>query len=466
MQGPVVCVPSDINRITNLLPVPAGESKIVPVYLKRRLVYRGHSNYKEVDTVKLNAALRKLKIENPIYKDIEINENWNDVVDPDLLQCGNGVVEANCNQDDLPVSQLPGDDESDILIPGNALDSCLQPIDLFNELSVDDVESISVAPGDGKRPVSIFHEPLVEAKSFPSLFPNGDHTYDADRDVKISRCDYYKARIFSADTRFAANTNYIFFAQYAYKCEKLFSSISINLRKGSDAYKINKTMLANPEYLKQNFESDQGFKCFEPVRGSPEFWKKNMLNLFATLRNIGLPTFFATLTSAELSMWTCHLGAVLKQQGDYRSDSDIQNMDYKEKCEVLKSNPVTAVQMFYHRVDLFFKLILLGPAEPLGKIKDYFYRIEFQARGAPHLHCLFWVENTPRLDTHSHAEIVDFIDRYISGRMPNKNDDPELHEIVSSVQMHSPNHSASCRKGKTKKNVALCFLSHAVPKPS
>ena len=251
MQGPVVCVPSDINRITNLLPVPAGESKIVPVYLKRRLVYRGHSNYKEVDTVKLNAALRKLKIENPIYKDIVINENWNDVVDPDLLQCENESVEVECNQDDLLASKQPGGDESDILIPGNSLDSCLQPVDLFNELSVDDVESVSVAPGEGKRPISIFHEPLVEAKSFPSLFPNGDYSYDAERDVKISRCDYYKARIFSADARFAANTNYIFFAQYAYECEKLFSSISINLRKGSDAYKINKTMLANPEYLKK-----------------------------------------------------------------------------------------------------------------------------------------------------------------------------------------------------------------------
>ena len=29
MQGPVVCVPSDINRTTNLLPVPSGESKMI-----------------------------------------------------------------------------------------------------------------------------------------------------------------------------------------------------------------------------------------------------------------------------------------------------------------------------------------------------------------------------------------------------------------------------------------------------
>ena len=458
MQGPVVCVPSDIKRTTNLLPVPSGESKIVPVYLKRRLTYRGHSNYKEVDTVKLNAALRKLKLQNPIYKDIEINENWNDIVDHDLLQSEHDSVVPDSDRGDEV--NTPECGQSEIVIPGNALDSCLQSVDLLNDLSVDDIESISVAPGEGNRPVSLFHEPLIEAKSFPSLFPNGNHTYDAERDVKISRCDYYKARIFSADTRFAANTNYIFFAQYAYECEKFFRSIAINLRKGSDASRVNRAMLADPEYVKTLLKSDQGFKFFEPVRGSPEFWKKTMLNLFACLRNLGLPTFFVTLTSAELTRWTCHLGAILKQQGDYRSDEDILNMDYKEKCEVLKSNPVTAVQMFYHRVDLFFKLILLGPAEPLGKIKDFFYRVEFQARGAPHLHCLFWVEGAPRLDTHSHDEIVSFIDRYISARMPSESDDPELYEIVSSVQKHSPNHSASCRKGKTKKKCRFNF-----PKP-
>ena len=104
----------------------------------------------------------------------------------------------------------------------------------------------------------------------------------------------------------------------------------------------------------KNLKSDQGFKFYEPVRGSPEFWKKTMLNLFATLQNRGLPAFFVTLTSAELSRWTCDLGAILKQQGDCRYESDIQNIDYKEKREVLKSTPVTAVQMFYHRVDLFF----------------------------------------------------------------------------------------------------------------
>ena len=136
-------------------------------------------------------------------------------------------------------------------------------------------------------------------------------------------------------------------------------------------------------------KSNRGFKFFKPVTGSPEFGNKPYtLNLFAMLCNLGLPTFFVALASAVLSRWTCHLDAIFKQQGDFWSDSDVLHMDYKEKCKVLKSSPVTAVQISYHRVDLIFKLISLGPSEPLGTIKDCFYRVEFITRGAPHLHCL------------------------------------------------------------------------------
>ncbi len=37
----------------------------------------------------------------------------------------------------------------------------------------------------------------------------------------------------------------------------------------------------------------------------------------------------------------------------------------------------------------------MSPAESIDKVTDYFYRVEFQARGSPHTHALFWVENAP-----------------------------------------------------------------------
>ena len=55
--------------------------------------------------------------------------------------------------------------------------------------------------------------------------------------------------------------------------------------------------------------------------------------------------------------------------------------------------------------------------------------------------------------------VCEFIEKYISTMLPDPDVDPELHEIVSHVQIHSKNHSKSCKKGKNKR---CCFN---FPKP-
>ena len=37
--------------------------------------------------------------------------------------------------------------------------------------------------------------------------------------------------------------------------------------------------------------------------------------------------------------------------------------------------------------------------KPIGEIKDYFWRVEFQQRGSPHIHSLWWVEDAPDIKT-------------------------------------------------------------------
>ena len=45
---------------------------------------------------------------------------------------------------------------------------------------------------------------------------------------------------------------------------------------------------------------------------------------------------------------------------------------------------------------------------------DYLYRAEFQQRGWPHIHCLFWVKNAPKFGESPEADLVSFIDWYVS----------------------------------------------------
>uniref|UniRef100_A0A667ZG45 ATP-dependent DNA helicase n=1 Tax=Myripristis murdjan TaxID=586833 RepID=A0A667ZG45_9TELE len=103
--------------------------------------------------------------------------------------------------------------------------------------------------------------------------------------------------------------------------------------------------------------------------------------------------------------------------------------------------------MFDYRWHCFLKEVLMSPCQPIGKIIDYFYRVEYQQRGSPHVHCLFWIEGAPQIDRNTDEEVVKFIDRYVTCELPS--DDDTLLDTVSSVQTHSKRHSKSCRKHKT-----------------
>ena len=43
----------------------------------------------------------------------------------------------------------------------------------------------------------------------------------------------------------------------------------------------------------------------------------------------------------------------------------------------------------------FITNFLLSKAQPLGNISDWFYRVEYQQRGSPHIHILIWLEDAP-----------------------------------------------------------------------
>ncbi|KAJ8027670.1 ATP-dependent DNA helicase PIF1 [Holothuria leucospilota] len=167
-----------------------------------------------------------------------------------------------------------------------------------------------------------------------------------------------------------------------------------------------------------------------------------MRDLFAMVRQLGIPTWFCSFSAAD-RRWTVIDEAILQQQGK----AIPKNIDWATHCQIIASNPVTATRMFEHRVQAFIKDVILSPAQPIGHVIDYFYRVEFQQRGWPHIHCLFWVKDAPLYGNSHTDEIVAFIDKYVSCKMPSAATEPKLHEKVLHVQMHSKNHSRSCRKG-------------------
>ena len=114
------------------------------------------------------------------------------------------------------------------------------------------------------------------------------------------------------------------------------------------------------------------------------------------LHSLGIPTWFLTLSAADLH-WPEMIQAVALQLGRRLSRDDVLKMSIAQRSTYLQQNPITGVCMFQHRLQSLFSQYLLNDAHPLGHITDYVIKIEFQMRGSPHAHCLLWVKDAPKL---------------------------------------------------------------------
>ena len=331
---------------------------------------------------------------------------------------------------------------SDVSESSAPMVSCLQPEDL-QQSQQDPNDHISLGPGEGQTPCSVNQE----MKIFPYLFPDGVNGFNETRNTKLGLGRYFNSRLFSKDNRFASDPQYIFFAQYLQELNNINSAISIAMRKSSkktvDTNNVTAGMITDSSQRDKLLNSDKGYRYLKAIRGSPTYWQKVLRDLFAMLKQLGIPTWFCSFSAAD-RRWPEILEAICVQQGLPIPE----NPDWTEYCEIINANPVTACRMFESRVLSFISTVILSPAKPIGEVIDFFYRTEFQSRGWPHIHCLFWCKEAPKFDSSTdNKEFISYIDKYITCAISNQEQEPDFYEIVSSVQLHSKSHSRSCKKG-------------------
>ena len=83
---------------------------------------------------------------------------------------------------------------------------------------------------------------------------------------------------------------------------------------------------------------------------------------------------------------------------------------------------------------------------------DYFWRVEFQLRGSPYVHSLWWVKDAPDLQTVEGLRAVPgFIDNYITTKIPSEGEDDELRSLVMRFQRHKHTHTHTCQINGTQR---------------
>ena len=94
---------------------------------------------------------------------------------------------------------------------------------------------------------------------------------------------------------------------------------------------------------------------------------------------------------------------------------------------------------FEHVVQLFIHDFIKSSCHPIGEVVDFFYRVEFQQRGSPHIHGLFWIKNAPEYGKDCDEDIIKFVNSYVSC----KADSDDSSDLVN-LQRHK--HSKTCKK--------------------
>ena len=218
---------------------------------------------------------------------------------------------------------------------------------------------ISLAPGEGNKPLGIFLDKDSEYLSFPTIFCGKQRSENNERKVPVSYSTVVKWELRSQDRRAAMSVPNIFYKLKKLQIKQILDSSSISLRKCKMKGK-NYTAgdLKSEEYLNKLVHLDESFRVFKNLRGSPPYFEKCRKDLFAMIRQLGNPTSFCSFSAAE-TRWS-HLlktlGGIVEKK-EFTND-EIKQMTWEQKSDLIQKDPVTCARNFEHMIQLFIRDVL------------------------------------------------------------------------------------------------------------
>ena len=481
--GNVVHVPNDISSTVDVLPRNLDDMGTIGLELKRKKCYKTAVFKENIRPRKVFMALQFLMEHSDLYKELHLkmsSQNWEDWLNaPENQNTSNRLFIEGCEpnpevQDPQATDKdkdidLNEDDFEEIHVSEKAqgnLDTLLdehQPLRIYQELGATVVENpredldiaevaqqmLTVAPGEGQIPV--FRDADAEYKCFPTLFCGGKRPTNDERPRKVHTSEVFKAELRHSDPRVCLNIPNTFWKAKHLQIVQVVSKVTLALRRvvGAKSKKVTAGDLLD-EVKRENIEKmNEGYRIFKTVRNSPPYFEQKKKELLGMCRQIGFPTLFFSLSSAD-TQWP-QLIQCLGQLVDgvqYSTDYITTEMTIEKKCQLVAAHPAACSRYFHHRVQKFLLLIIRGPHSPFGKVTDFFYRVEFQKRGSPHIHGFLWVDGAPNCRTATDEEICAYVDKCISC---NSNVLPEEEKYI---RMQTHKHSRSCKR--TVNDKAVC----------
>ena len=335
ITGPCINVPASLEPITEVLPRIPEETKLVVVKLKRMLMYKSHYLCDYIRPEIVMNALRWLKVNNPHYENVKIDDQWPDKLEHDrLYKTINGQDDSENSDEDyldeeedtdlkdgycedrnmndevdgeaceseesdsedektdeeleeanLKEDQLELDRMATVTVEGPS--TCIQIYDLEEAV-------FSIAPGQNSIPKFILMDEDFEHLAFPNYFPCGVGGYDVlePRKVKLDLRRYINQRLLNVKGHFSQDMDYIFALQYATELQQLKSEMKIALKKTTGRTPvghINAGNMKNFDFINNLVKHDYAYKFMNNVRGTPAYWQQRLLDTLAMMQKFSTP---------------------------------------------------------------------------------------------------------------------------------------------------------------------------------
>ena len=473
LKGNVINVPVDIQPTINCLPRPMDENFTVAIQLKKKLSYKKVDFKENVRPLRVLTALHWLMNNSELYKKsgIIVDDNWfqevtesaedtvREFLEVSKEQCKDKANTENekqkqdkTNENDIEASNDYDSDhysEVDANEQVGNIDTLVDDADIDNKYD----KVFTFAPGEGQHPLSLYQDKYAEYLCFPTIFCGQTPPSRDERLVPVHYSDIVKWELRSVDRRAAQSVPNIFFKHKKLQMKQISDKVNLAVRRCKKrGQKITAAEARDSNYLDKLVNLDEGYYIFRQLRNSPAYLETRKKDIFAMIRQLSLPTWFMSLSAAD-TRWTDLLKMLAKlNDGIEYSEKELEHLTWQEKTKLVQKDPVTCSRYFDHRVQEFINTVLKSSCEPIGKLIDYFYRVEFQQRGSPHIHMLVWIENAPTLETNSEGEIVQFVDKYLTCNTDNE-------KTANLVGLQSHKHSKTCRK----KGKPICRFGFPLP---
>ena len=271
------------------------------------------------------------------------------------------------------------------------------------------LRKLAIAPGEMGKFKNWGDEIYLEEMAFPEKFPYGQGGYlsscinnDIEND-KLGFAAYCVNQLMSADPKFRQDLTYVFFLLLVKEQIILMRCKLTYLRQARRLPELTKSHLLNLNY-KDLVRYNRSFQVFKTLRGSQMYFEESKKHVMAMLRQLGCPSLFLTLSSAEFD-WK----ELLKEIAEtvYRrsfTEQEIEELSSKERNKLIADNVIQSTLHFQKRVDKLFALMqydFFKCGDKIFHVDTYYFRVEYQQRGSPHIHSLLWLKDQENKDAPS-----------------------------------------------------------------